>query len=344
MRRGMPIRNLTLNNTVANLAQQLENVQGKHAFSYTPEADTVAQKWKSSMSDFSVMLRQSYDGSKYERKARSVDAVNVKIKNLLWNVCMCGTPDALYRVVSNYTDGLQTRIAMARMPDNTYTQLEENNSTMTERLALKIQQVAHLLPLMAGEVVLPKLEARGREWLERIRMETMMNDDRVKARQRYRICVTTQRMVCCLMLCAVCEKLIKNHGLSGAEARLKQSPNLWKEMLVKAQTHTMLDMYDVIADYLMENALFFFRERIEAAYRSRDYAGYANGGRVKRGKNDTIFERLDIQFTFEQAMQHSVVVKGADTTRNSVQQMLKNWRKQGLVILTDDGRYRKMKN
>ena len=59
----LPIRNLTLNNTVANLAQQLANTEGKHAFSFTPEADTVAQKWKSSMSDFSVMLRQSYDGS-----------------------------------------------------------------------------------------------------------------------------------------------------------------------------------------------------------------------------------------------------------------------------------------
>ena len=86
----LPIRNITLNNTVANLAQQLANIEGKHAFSFTPEADTVAQKWKSTMSDFSVMLRQSYDGSKYERRAKSVEAVNVNIKHLLWNVCMCG--------------------------------------------------------------------------------------------------------------------------------------------------------------------------------------------------------------------------------------------------------------
>lgn len=340
----LPIRNLTLNNTVANLAQQLENTEGKHAFSFTPEADTVAQKWKSSMSDFSVMLRQGYDGSKYERKARSLDAVNVKIKQLLWNVTMCGTPDALYRVVTNYTDGLQSRIAIARTPDNTFSPLEERNNTMNERLAMKIQQVAHLLPLMAGEVVLPKLEARGREWLERVRLETMMNDDRVQARQRIRICVTTQRMVCCLMLCLVCEKLIKNHGLSGAEARLKQCPNLWKEMLVKAQTPTMLDLYDTIADYLLDNALFFFRDRIEKAYKSRNYAGYANGERVKRGKNDTIFERLDFQFSFEQAMQNAVMVKGADVTHNSIKQMLKNWKNQRLIEQTEDGKFKKLRN
>ena len=116
----LPVRCLTLNNTVANLAERLANTEGKHAFSFTPEADTVAQKWKSTMSDFSVMLRQSYDGTKYEREARSADAVNVHIEKLLWNVCMCGTPDALYRVVSNYTDGFQSRIAVARTPDNTF--------------------------------------------------------------------------------------------------------------------------------------------------------------------------------------------------------------------------------
>ena len=337
----LPVRCLTLNNTVANLAERLANTEGKHAFSFTPEADTVAQKWKSTMSDFSVMLRQSYDGTKYEREARSADAVNVHIDKLLWNVTMCGTPDALYRVVSNYTDGFQSRIAVARTPDNTFAKLEDKPYVLTDRQRERIQQIAHLLPLMYGEVVLPKLEAKGREWVERIRLETMKNDDRTRARQRFRVCVTAQRMTCCLMLCKVCETLIQKHGLSGAETKLKQQPSLWKEMLLKAQTPTMLEAYDVIADSLLENALYFFCDRIENAFLSRDYAGYRNGERQKRGKNDSIFERLDPQFTFEQAMQQSVAVKGAGVNQNTVRQMLKNWRKQGLVFLTDNGRYRK---
>ena len=338
----LPVRCLTLNNTVANLAERLANTEGKHAFSFTPEADTVAQKWKSTMSDFSVMLRQSYDGTKYEREARSADAVNVHIDKLLWNVTMCGTPDALYRVVNNYTDGFQSRIAVARTPDNTFSPLEDKPPVLTERQRERIQQIAHLLPLMYGEVVLPKLEAKGREWVERIRVETMKNDDRTRARQRFRVCVTAQRMTCCLMLCKVCEGLIQKHGLNGAETKLKQQPNLWKEMLLKAQTPTMLEAYDVIADSLLENALYFFRDRIENAFLSRDYAGGLNGERQKRGKNDSIFERLDIQFTFEQAMQQSVAVKGANVNRNTVRQMLKNWRKQGLVVLEEDGNYRKL--
>ena len=338
----LPVRCLTLNNTVANLAERLANTEGKHAFSFTPEADTVAQKWKSSVSDFSVMLRQSYDGTKYEREARSADAVNVHIDHLLWNVVMCGTPDALYRVVNNYTDGFQSRIAVARTPDNTFAKLEDKPYVLTDRQRERIQQIAHLLPLMYGEVVLPKLEAKGREWVERIRLETMKNDDRTRARQRFRVCVTAQRMTCCLMLCKVCETLIQKHGLNGAETKLKQQPGLWKDMLLKAQTPAMLEVYDVIADSLLENALYFFRDRIENAFQSRDYAGNLNGGRQKRGKNDSIFERLDIQFTFEQAMQHSVAVKGANVNHNTVRQMLKNWRKQGLVVQEEDGNYRKM--
>ena len=338
----LPVRCLTLNNTVANLAERLGNTEGKHAFSFTPEADTVAQKWKSSMSDFSVMLRQSYDGTRYDREARSADAVNVHIERLLWNVTMCGTPDALYRVVNNYTDGFQSRIAIGRTPDNTFAKLEDKPFVLTSRQTERIQQIAHLLPLMQGEVVLPKLEARGREWVERIRIETMMNDDKVRARQRFRVCVTAQRMTCCLMLCKVCEGLIQKHGLNGAEAQLKQNPSLWKELLLKAQTPQLLEAYDVIADALLENALYFFRDRIENAFASRDYAGHLSGERSKRGRNDSIFARLDVQFTFEQAMQFSVAMKGAGVTHNSVRQMLKNWRKQGLVVLTDDGNYRKM--
>jgi hypothetical protein len=336
----LPVRCLTLNNTVANLAERLANTEGKHAFSFTPEADTVAQKWKSSMSDFSVMLRQSYDGSRYDREARSAEAVNVHIDHLLWNVTMCGTPDALYRVVNNYTDGFQSRIAVARTPDNTFTKLEDKPRVLTERQRERIQQVAHLLPLMHGEVILPKLEAKGREWLEQIRLETMKNDDRIKARQRFRVCVTAQRMTCCIMLCKVCEMLIKKYGLNGAETRLKQNPELWKEMLLKTQTPQMMDIYDIIADSLIENALYFFRDRIENAFNSRDYAGSRE--RLRYGRNDSIYERLDVQFTIDQAMQQCIAVKGAGVTRNSVRQMLKNWKRQGLVMAAEHGQYRKM--
>ena len=337
----LPVRCLTLNNTVANLAERLANTEGKHAFSFTPEADTVAQKWKSAMSDFSVMLRQAYDGTSYEREARSADAVNVHIDRLLWNVVMCGTPDALYRVVSNYTDGFQSRIIVAKTPDNTFTPLSDNMHVMNERQRDRIIQIAHLLPLLTGEVVLPKLEDKGREWLEQIRLETMKNDDKVKARQRFRICPTTMRMMTCIMLCKVLETLIQKHGFNGAEKQLKESPDLWKGMLVKTQTPAMLNVFDVLADYQLDNALYFFRSRIEDAFSSKNYCSQSAYDRSRRGKNDSIFERLDVTFTFEQAEQQSIAVKGATATHETVKQMLKNWKRQGLICVLPDMRYQK---
>ena len=338
----LPVRCLTLNNTVANLAERLANTEGKHAFSFTPEADTVAQKWKSAMSDFSVMLRQAYDGTSYEREARSADAVNVHIDRLLWNVVMCGTPDALYRVVNNYTDGFQSRITVARTPDNTFTPLTDNLYVLTDRQRDRIIQVAHLLPLMEGDVVLPKLEAKGREWLEQIRLETMKNDDKVKARQRFRICPTTMRMMTCILLCKVAESLIQKHGFQGAEKLLKQNPQAWKDLIVKMQTPTMLAAFNILADYQLDNALYFFRTRIEDAFSSKDYCGQSPYDRTHRGKNDSIFERLDVTFSFDQAQQQSISVKGAGVTNETVRQMLKNWKRQGLIAMLPDRRYQKV--
>ena len=338
----LPVRCLTLNNTVANLAERLANTEGKHAFSFTPEADTVAQKWKSAMSDFSVMLRQAYDGTNYEREARSAEAVNVHIDRLLWNVVMCGTPDALYRVVNNYTDGFQSRITVARTPDNTFTPLTDNLYVLTERQRDRIIQVAHLLPLMEGEVELPKLEAKGREWLEQIRLETMKNDDKVKARQRFRICPTTMRMMTCILLCKVAETLIQKHGFQGAEKLLKQNPQGWKDLIVKMQTPTMMGVFNVLADYQLDNALYFFRSRIEDAFSSKEYCGQTTYDRSHRGKNDSIFERLDVTFSFEQAQQQSISVKGASVTNETVRQMLKNWKRQGLIGILPDKRYQKV--
>ena len=313
----LPVRCLTLNNTVANLAERLANTEGKHAFSFTPEADTVAQKWKSAMSDFSVMLRQAYDGTSYER-------------------------EALYRVVNNYTDGFQSRIVVARTPDNTFTPLTDNLFVLTDSQCEHIHQIAHLLPLMEGEVELPKLEAKGRDWLEQIRLETMKNDDKVKARQRFRICPTTMRMMTCIMLCKVAETLIQKHGFQGAEKLLKQNPLLWKEMIVKTQTPTMLAAFNILADYQLDNALYFFRSRIEDAFSSKSYCGQSAYDRTRRGRNDSIFERLDVTFSFEQALQQSIAVKGANVTREVVRQMLKNWKRQGLIGVLPDMRYQKV--
>ena len=335
-----PVRCLTLNTTVANLAARLANTGGKHAFSFTPEADTVAQKWRTAMCDFSVMLRQAYDGTPYDREAKSADAVNVHIEKLLWNVVMCGTPDALYRVVTNYTDGFLSRMALARTPDNTFTPLSESLYRLTPEQETKIQQVAHLLQLMSGDVVLPKLEEKGRQWLEQIRLEGIKNDDKTLARQRFRTCPTAMRMTTCLMLCRVAEHLIQRYGLQGAEEQLKAEPMMWKNLLQRQQTPQMLEAFDVIADYMIDNTIFFFRNRIESAFHSPDYVP-SGKPRSRRTKNDTIYEQLADRFSTEEAYDTSISVRGFEVTKGRVFTMLYRWEKQGMVERLDKGVYRK---
>ena len=336
-----PVRWLTLNTTVANLADRLANTCGKHAFSFTPEADTVSQKWRTAMSDFSVMLRQAYDGTPYDREAKSAEAVNVHIDKLLWNVVMCGTPDALYRVVTNYTDGFQSRLALARTPDNTFSPLSESLYRLTEDQETKIQQVAHLLPLMSGDVRLPLLEKRGRQWLEQIRLESIKNDDKTLARQRFRTCPTAMRMMTCLMLCRVAERLINSYGMQGAETRLKDDPTLWQKLILRQQTPQMLAAFDVLADYMIDNAMYFFKERIEMAFRSAAYAPKAKL-RSRKTKNDTIFEQLGEHFNTEDAYCTTVSTRGFDVARARVISMLCRWERQGLVERIDKGVYRKL--
>ena len=335
-----PVRCLTLNNTVANLADRLANTQGKHAFSFTPEADTVSQKWRTAMSDFSVMLRQAYDGTPYDREAKSAEAVNVHIDKLLWNVVMCGTPDALYRVVSNYTDGFQSRLALARTPDNTFAPLSESLYRLTGDQQAKIMQVAHLLPLMSGDVELPLLEKKGRQWLEQIRLESIKNDDKTLARQRFRTCPTAMRMTTCLMLCRVADQLIRTYGLQGAEVRMKEDPTLWQTLILDQQTPQMLDVFCVLADYMIDNAMLFFRERIETAFRSGSYVS-SGKARSRKSKNDSIYEELADRFTTEEAYGVSVDIRGGDISNGSVRTMLSRWEQQGMVERIERGVYKK---
>lgn len=329
-----PIRFLTLNNTVANLAERLANTQGMHAFSFTPEADAVAAKWKSAMSDFSVMLRQSYDASTFEREAKSVDAVRVHIEHLRWNVVMCGTPDALYRVVTNYTDGFLSRMAIARTPDNTFAPLGEKPYQMTDEMAQNIRIVSHILPYFEGVMRLEKLEQVGRAWLEKVRYESMKNNDKVLARGRIRTCVTAQRMVGCVVLCATVEELIRKcGGISQAEDKLRRDSRCWLKIAEQlAEDESILSCFDIFADYMLENMMMYFHDKMEAAFNTENYTGVVHGYKTK---NKTIYASLAKQFSLSDAYAQAIKLKGSKVTSQSVRHMLYMWERQGLVMKQD---------
>lgn len=340
-----PMRVQTLNTTVANLAERLEAVGAKHAISYSPEIDTILTKWgRGGTNDFSTMLRLAYDGSSFEREAKNLDAANVHIRSLLWNCIMCGQPEALYMLMSNMTNGLLSRVALAKMHDNTYDLYNEyNNTPFTEDDIRRIHEVAHLLGLMRGTVVVPKLEARSIKWADNVCMMAAKDGNDVMARCRLRDHVTAYRMTVCLMLCAVAEKLISKYGCEGAEKVLIDNPDITAEMILDEETPAMLKAYDIIADYILDMDMFYFGEKLKAKYEDRN-CRLIGECKTYRTANNSIFECLPPMFTREQLIQQCKMNNGDEPTKQKVASMLCNWKRQKLIVKRSDGGYKKLKN
>ena len=329
----LPLRYIPLNNTLANVVERLNNLDERHALSVTEESDEISAKWSAKeLVEFSVYLRKAWDSERLLREAKSVDAARCYKEHLKWNVVLLGTDDALYRFVRNYNDGLQSRMAFGRMFDNTFAK-KTYKTTLTERQRQNIRDVAHLLGVMKGDISLPKLQEKDDEWTEKIRLSALKCDDEVLANCRKRNHTTAQRIVCTMMLCSVAEKLLKKYGLEKAEGLIKDNSELLRRMMTKEQTEEMLAAYDVIADYLVDNDIYFFRSKLTKAYEQNRNERGGDSKRQRRGKNDTIFDMLPQNFSRADAMKMAARVKGESVTDNAIAKMLYNWKNSGLVTM-----------
>lgn len=353
-RPAIHVRIQPLRTSIANVLENLNNSEGKHLISFSAEGDQLTQNNRSgAFANVSVLIRISFDGSEYRSGYSGESAVNANLKEVLWNMSMSMTPDALYRAITNVTDGELTRICITHLPDNTFAPLVtlKPRSKANEHL---IREIAVLLEQMRGEIELPELEERSQQWVEAIRLETLQNGDRVKARLRMRVAVCAMRIVCCMMLCGLAEWLLLQFemrksgkplpkwgdGANTAEQYLATHPDATQRLLTKHfEKPEYLDCYNIVADYLMENTLYYFRHKIQRAYDNGDKP-IAN--RRRQGKNDTVFSRLAQEFTIEDLRREKSVEKGSPATEDEVKQMVKNWKHQGLIDATAPGKYHKL--
>jgi len=340
-----PVRMLPLNNTLANISERLGNAKGKHSISFTPEADMVFSKWKGCITDFSVMIRIAYDESRYDREAKSAEAVRVHIPNLLWNVIMCGTQDSLYRLVSNMTDGFLSRLCICKTPDNTWERYQERDTNLSGSQRFNIEAMTKMLTLAEGTMEGEELEQFGLQWLEEIRLTAIKSYDKVLARQRFRGCVNAQRVVGAILLCKCMEQLYKdcNENIDSAISRLHRNPQCWMMYIDKCfEGDDMKTTFQVVSDALMDVSLYFFRDKLAEAYADKQYAKATSGSVRPKSPNNTIYDLLPVDFTLEHAFSQSVEIKGAGVSQNSVRQMVKNWKSQGLIEHISEGCYRKI--
>jgi len=339
-------RIMSLRTSIAEILTRADGVPEKHLVSFTAELDQLAQNRGSSSMDSSAIERVSYDNKKYDTDYKSDSAGNGYIEKVKWNTIACGTPDALYRSLKFCLAGDVQRLSIARTPGDEFSKLVIV-PRRTQKSADNIRRIASLLPLMKGTVDLTALEKRCRQWLEKIRLECIRDDDRVRAGLRKRPCISAMRYVCCFLLCAYAELLIKKieksknppawtQGCKTPEEYLTLHPEMLEKHLRRLLNDKWLNIFDVLSDYLLDNLDFYFHNPITTA-KDRMDNDYATRHR-RRGKNRSIYSSLPPDFNFDQAM----AAKGTSATRNSVHQMLKNWVNQGLIEVTGEMQYRKV--
>ena len=340
----LPERCIPARHSVAQVLDMLNSNGGLHCYTFAEEADIMSGNGRQAFADTSAIRRVAYDASSYAQAYKSDTSSRLTIPKVLWNLTQCGTPDALYRAYRNFTDGELSRVAIARMPDNTFTPLIASRP-FGERESGSLELLGKLLPLMEGEVKLAKLEKHVVERIESFRLECLKNFDRVAARTRLRIPVTTMRMVCALTCCRFATRLVEKidmakkkpawaDGATSAEEYLKSHPSAVADHLVKMQDEEMMTLYDTLSEYLTDTLLYYFRSRIEQAYESDNYKV---DGRTRRGKNDSIYERLPQKFDLRMAAS----AKGHATADSLIRNMIYQWCKQGLVRNVGSGQYEK---
>ena len=254
---------------------------------------------------------------------------------------MCGQPESLYKLMSNMTNGLLSRAAIAKMHDNTY-DLFCSDRPFTDDEKRRIHEVAHLLGLMKGTMVVPKLEARSIKWANNVCMTAAKDGNDVMARCRLRDHISAYRMTVCLMLFKVAERLIKEHGYEGAEKVLVENPDITAKMIVDEQTPTMLKVYDNIADYILDMDMLYFGDKLKANYEDKN-CRVIGEERSYRTANDSIYECLPKVFSREMLVQQCKMNNGEEPTNQKVNSMLFNWKQKRLIQKQENG-YMKLKN
>ena len=340
----LPERAIPPRHSVAQALDMLHAANGLHCYTFSEEADIMTGNGRQAFADTSTLRRSAYDASSFAQSYKSDSASRLTIEHVRWNITQCGTPDALLRAYPNHTDGALSRVAIARMPDNTFAPLTVGR-VFSERESAPLEKLGRLLALMQGDVKLPKLEEHANEQIEKFRIECLKNDDRTAARTRMRIPVTTMRIVCALKACEFAAYLDEHidrakqkpdwaNGAQTAEEYLKATPEATAKYMRRIQNKSMMALYDVLSEYLTETMLYYFRDHLEKSYSSEDYLP---SGRVKRGKNDSLYERLPQTFTLAEA----AMAKGHAKADNAVRGMVHQWQKQGLVRNLGNGKYEK---
>ena len=297
------IRMMPVTVSCSTLLKRFKNANGHTLYSFGEELDTLrktngAGSWSSKYD----IYRLSFDRGEWGQDYNS-DQAESGVVNVAYNWTILGTYGAMRKCfkADNIENGLSSRILVAEMPDNSFSQMPKFGKRSKEDEA-KIQDAVTKLRSYSGLVDTPKLRKVIEQWVEEKRVEAAKDIDHVKDTYRKRAAVIGFRAG------------VIFHLLTGKDKETKDAT----------------DFALMIAEYCLEQQVKTFGEALLNQYVDDQY------GCKRNGKNNSVYEQLPPTFSIDDLR----ALKGS-CSDTGIRVIISRWKRDSWITKVDKGRWSK---
>lgn len=296
------IRSVPITISCSTLLKRFKNSRGHTLFSFGEELDTLRKtNGAGSWSQKYDIYRLAFDNGVWGQDYNS-DQAESGVVPVAYNFSILGTYGALKRCFKN--DNVENGLSSRIF----IAEMPDGAfapmpvyGKEAEGLSTDIDAAVTSLRARQGFVETPLLRQAIGEWVEKKRIEAMADGDIVKDTYRKRAAVIGFR-------CGVVASLLEGE-----------------------ENEKVLDFARLTAEYILEKQCNFFGEALLSEYKS------AEQEMVRQSRNGFIFDKLPPEFTFNDLQKE----KGANVSRNVINNIIYRWKKSGWIEKKEDGKWMK---
>ena len=296
------IRSVPITISCSTLLRRFKNSRGHTLFSFGEELDTLRKtNGAGSWSQKYNIYRLAFDNGVWGQDYNS-DQAESGVVPVAYNFSILGTYGALKRCFKN--DNVENGLSSRIF----IAEMPDGAfapmpvyGKEAEGLSTDIDAAVTSLRARQGFVETPLLRQAIGAWVEKKRIEAMADGDIVKDTYRKRAAVIGFR-------CGVVASLLEGE-----------------------ENEKVLDFARLTAEYILEKQCNFFGEALLSEYKS------AEQEMVRQSRNGFIFDKLPPEFTFNDLQKE----KGANVSRNVINNIIYRWKKSGWIEKKEDGKWMK---
>ena len=301
------IRMMPVTVSCSTLLKRFKNANGHTLYSFGEELDTLrktngAGSWSSKYD----IYRLSFDRGEWGQDYNS-DQAESGVVNVAYNWTILGTYGAMRKCfkADNIENGLSSRILVAEMPDNSFSQMPKFGKRSKDDES-KIQEAVTKLRSYSGLVDTPKLRKVIEQWVEEKRVEAANDIDHVKDTYRKRAAVIGFRAG------------VIFHLLTGKDKETKDAT----------------DFALMVAEYCLEQQIKTFGETLLNQY------VVAESECVRYSENHTVFDQLPPTFSMEDLRS----LKSGNYGKSTLRTIVLRWKKDGWILKVGPHHWQKCRN